>query len=158
MKHPSILIPLFCSDCDLLEEGRCSWEAKGRQQGRQGVLVLRRGTRGLSCHRQSTCNSSLLPPHPADSQPEPGTRGVQTEHRERRDTPRRHEQLTQTHGQQNQSSGIFPTMRCTPPIATTSPGAGRRWKVKETGSCGACASWDTWSLGYLYGFSGVSLC
>lgn len=121
VKHPSILITLFCSGCDLLEEGRRSWEAKGRQQGRQGVLVPPQGRQG-----NSTCTTSLPPPHHMDSQPEPGTPGKRTEHREKKDTLRQQKQLAQRHGQHNQSSGISPTMRCAVTTATVSLGAGKR--------------------------------
>lgn len=55
-------------------------EAEGRQQGRQSVLVPRQGRRGLCCLGQSSCDTSLPPPHPT------GTRGERTEHREQRDT------------------------------------------------------------------------
>lgn len=109
--------------------------AKGRQQGRQGVLVAQQGRQGLCCHGQSAamhpCLLRTVRTH-SQSQAHQVSDRAQGE-----ETHWDNKQLTHRHGQQNQSSGIFPTMRRTPPTTTMSPGAGKRWRVKVTGSWGA---------------------
>lgn len=108
--------------------------SQGKAAGKARCVSSAAGQAGSVLPRTERCNASLPPPHRTDSQPEPGTRGERTEHREKRHTEITNSWHTDMDSKTKalESSPPWGTRHQPPPWALEQ-GRGGGWRWQEAG-------------------------